>query len=99
MTPHTDITSGYEAVASVSGHMLEAAQAGDWPRFASLEDDCTRLIQRLRQRTAEVVLDRTEQRVRMRALRIVLANDARIRAITEPGIDSLVRRLQLSPPS
>lgn len=99
MNRYTDIATDYEAVANVSGCMLEAAKAGDWRRFAALEDDCTKLIAGLRLRTSGITLGKAEQRIRMRALRTVLANDACIRAITEPGIDRLLESLTLSPPS
>ena len=78
----------YERIARVTGQMLAAAEAGQWDRLTTLEQEVSALFAPLivdplapssveyRERTAEL-------------MRQILADDARIRALVEPHLEEL----------
>ncbi len=79
----------YEAIAQASHAMLAAARAGDWARVGALEDECRTLIARLQDAADGVALSASEQRRRVQLLREILADDAEIRARSEPWLQEL----------
>ncbi len=79
----------YEAIAQASHQMLAAARAEDWARVGVLEDECRALIARLQAEAAGVVLSAQEQKRRVQLLREILADDAEIRARSEPWLQEL----------
>jgi flagellar protein FliT len=79
----------YDNLSRTTGLMLGAAQSGDWERLVSLEKDCAELIARLSRLENEDAMPEA-LRIRKTALiRKVLADDAAIRAITEPWMQRL----------
>jgi flagellar protein FliT len=83
------LLSHYEAIARASHAMLAAARAEDWPRVTEIEAECRTLIVRLQAATAQGTLNRDEQRRRVQLLREILADDAGIRARSEPWLKEL----------
>jgi flagellar protein FliT len=79
----------YEAIAQASHAMLAAARAEDWVRVGALEDECRALIARLQADAQGVALGAAEQRRRVQLLRDILADDAEIRARSEPWLQEL----------
>lgn len=83
----------YDCLSATTGHMLSAAQSGDWERLVTLERDCSSIVARLSALETEDPLP-TRIRDRKAALiRKVLADDAAIRDITEPQLKRLSRLL------
>jgi flagellar protein FliT len=75
----------YEKIGRVSQLMVEAAENADWTTLADAEAVCGKLIRRVRsigEPTSK--LDAAGRRRRMEILRAILADDARIREITQP---------------
>ncbi len=79
----------YEAIAQASHAMLAAARADDWVRVGDLEDECRTLIARLQVVADGVPLNADEQQRRVQLLREILADDAEIRARSEPWLQEL----------
>jgi flagellar protein FliT len=79
----------YEAIAMASRCMLTAARCGDWNEVARLEDRCRALIAELKAAAAFEQLAEDDQRVRLRLLRNILADDAEVRVRAEPWLAQL----------
>lgn len=95
--PPDDVTSSterwsmiehYEAIAGASKRMLDAARAEDWDAVGREEDTCRRLIARLKQAHADGRVA-AERRQRLALLRMILADDAEIRELSEPWLRQL----------
>ena len=86
----------YEEIARASRSMLDAAKAEDWERVARIEADCRELIDRIRMAARDERLGADEARRRMEILRVVLQDDAQIRARSEPWLQDLNRILGVS---
>ena len=83
----------YEAIAQASRRMLSAARSEDWDEVARLEDRCRDLIAELKAAHRTERLSASEQRRRIELLRGILADDAEIRARTEPWLRQLERMI------
>jgi flagellar protein FliT len=92
MTSH-EMLATYESLSELTGTMLSAAREGEWDRLAALEQHCRGYVGSLMQ-AAPVPLNENEQRARIAIIRTILQNDAEIRALTEPRLHELQRRLQ-----
>lgn len=79
----------YEAIAMASRCMLTAARCGDWTEVARLEDRCRALIAQLKAAAEFEQLAEDDQRIRLRLLRNILADDAEVRARAEPWLAQL----------
>ncbi|MDB0568353.1 flagellar protein FliT [Ralstonia solanacearum] len=85
--------ASYEAIASLSEEMVEAAEAGDWEGVSALERECALYMERLGRAPSRPALSQEElQRKRDLMIRIV-ANDARVRALVCPRQDQLLRSM------
>ena len=75
----------YEKIGRVSQLMVEAAEHADWTTLADAEAVCGKLIERVRSIGEPAKkLDAAGRRRRLQILRAILADDARIREITQP---------------
>lgn len=95
--------SFYEAIEQASAEMLAAARHGDWDRVVRLEGACVLLISQLKhaaqepQRAAEVIAADNEARAaaneaartKSRIMQRILVNDAEIRQLAEPWLQTL----------
>lgn len=97
LTPGSGLLHLYESIARLSHHMVAASAAGDWARVGELEAQCRSLIATLKAAAAIRPLGRDEQRRRVELLRAILADDAQIRARSEPWLQQL-EHLYTSPP-
>lgn len=94
--PGARLIRQYEAIAQVSHAMLAAARADDWVRVSDLEDECRVLIEGLKRAAQTQSLGLAEQRRRIQLLREILADDAEIRARSEPWLRQLETLCQSS---
>ncbi|MCC7081655.1 MAG: flagellar protein FliT [Burkholderiales bacterium] len=83
------LLSTYDGLARTTGHMLNAAQSGDWDKLIGLEKDCAALIARMSALEAEDSLPENLRDRKAAMIRKVLADDAAIRDITEPWLQQL----------
>lgn len=87
------LLSCYEAIATASGRMLDAARAADWENLVRAEADCAALISEARDLRAACDCSTTGEARRLSALRKVMADDAEIRALMQPWLATLDRAL------
>jgi flagellar protein FliT len=88
----------YEAIATATRYMLEAARAGDFPALAALERDCNSWIQRIeRLGDPQAVLDAQGRRRRIELLGRTLRDDAALRDLLEPWLGRVDRCLRAQP--
>jgi len=80
----------YEAIASLSEEMVDAAERGDWEEVSQLERECAAHMERLGHGQRPALSREELQRKRDLMMRI-LANDARVRALVCPRQDELMR--------
>jgi flagellar protein FliT len=88
----------YEAIALASRCMLTAARRGDWDEVARLEERCRELIGQLKEAAEFEQFDVDDQRLRVRLLRNILADDAEMRARAEPWLAQLDQMIALGAP-
>jgi flagellar protein FliT len=79
----------YEAIAQASRRMLTAARREDWDEVSRLEGRCRELIAELKAAARTETLSNAEQRRRILLLREILADDAEMRARSEPWLRQL----------
>lgn len=94
MTSNEMLTT-YESLSELTDSMLNAAREGEWDHLAALEQRCRGHVGNLMQATS-VALDENEQRTKVAIIRAILANDAKIRALTEPRLHELQQRLSMT---
>jgi flagellar protein FliT len=87
-TERCSMIDHYEAIAGASRRMLEAARVEDWDEVGREEETCRRLIVRLKQAHADGRVA-AERRQRLALLRMILADDAEIRELSEPWLKQL----------
>lgn len=86
----TPLIAYYESIGHVTRLMLRAAQDQDWEMLSDAQSCCAQLISRLQAASgSEVVLPPEEARRKYEILRKVLADDAQIRLLTQPGLRQL----------
>jgi flagellar protein FliT len=91
------LLSCYEAIATASGRMLDAARAANWDALVSAESDCTALISEARDLRNACDCSAAGESRRLSALRKVMADDAEIRALMQPWLSKLDRALTGKP--
>ena len=91
MTQHVEVLRHYDGIAAASARMLEAARSDDWDGLIAAESQCAKLVAELTRLDPECrvrMLPDDNQR-RLQALGEVLANDAKIRSLTQAWMRSL----------
>ncbi|WJF90475.1 flagellar protein FliT [Paraburkholderia bonniea] len=89
MTPNPDYFARYEAIAAMSGRMLSAARRAHWSDLEQLQDEFRVLIERLDGVEAGVTLDDAGRARKYGLIRQILADDAAIRDLLNPGMARL----------
>jgi flagellar protein FliT len=86
---NAEILAAFQSISSLTGEMREAARVGEWDRLAGLEHNCAAIVAQLRD-APSAQLSPDMQRRKVELIHKILADDAEIRAYTEPWI----RRVQ-----
>lgn len=81
---NTQVIAVYEDVLVVTEQMLQAAHRSDWDHLVALEKRCKSLIEGLMAAEPREPLSIQLQQRKVEIIKKVLADDARIRDITEP---------------
>lgn len=81
---NTEVIAVYEDVLLVTEQMLQAAHRSEWDQLVALEKRCKSLIESLMVAEPREPLSRQHQQRKVEIIQKVLADDARIRDITEP---------------
>lgn len=85
----TTLLGYYEAIERASADMLDAARDGDWNEVVRLEGACVLLISQLKTAAATLSLAAEERRQKTQIMRRILRNDAEIRRLAEPWLETL----------
>lgn len=95
MLPVSDQFVIYEEIHTLSGQMVNAAQANDWDSLIALESRVTMLRDRLMNEEGadSLVLSVAEGAQKSAMIRKILENDAEIRRHVEPWMDSVCQFL------
>jgi flagellar protein FliT len=86
----------YESIAELSAQMLDAARERQWDELVLMQQQCAQTVDRLR-KSPEPQYDASQLRRKFDILRKVLAEDAEVRALTEPWLaelDNILRGLR-----
>ena len=83
----------YEELALASKAMLAAALVADWNQVSTLERGCAGLIASMPAGDRAPPLPEPQRRRRFEIMRRILAEDAQIRAMTQPWLGNLERSL------
>ena len=83
------LLSCYEAIATASSNMLDAARMADWDRLVKAEAECASLINEARDLRNACDCSAAGEARRLSALRKVMADDAEIRALMQPWLGKL----------
>jgi len=85
----TQLMNVYEEILSTTNKMVAAAQNGEWEKLVDLEQGCKLLTKELINNEAKVFLNNELQQKKIKIIRQVLDDDARIRSYTEPKMEKL----------
>lgn len=83
------LIDSYKSISNLTGEMVMAASAGDWDGLTQLELTCRAKVEQLKSRKEGVMMDSGDKKQKVEVLKKILADDARIRQLTEPWMNSL----------
>lgn len=86
----------YEAIAKVSGRMLDAARGDDWNGLLELQREYQRLVDMIRPLDSSTALDEHERARKHDLIRRILSDDAGIRDLASPRMARLSALLSSS---
>lgn len=89
MNNNSEIIAIYEAILTITGRMLKAAQNADWERLITLEHECRGLTKKLMISDENRVLSSDLRQRKQEIIQQILADDAEIRALTQPWMAQL----------
>jgi flagellar protein FliT len=89
MTSNEEYLARYEAIATISCHMLMAARRSLWNDLADLQQQYRHLVEALRDAETGVKLEESERLRKYALIRQILADDAVIRDLANPGMANL----------
>src|ERR1700682_4439640 len=89
MNSNAEYFARYEAVAAVSGRMLDAARHSLWHELIGLQEEDRRLVDGLRDSEVDVSLNERERARKYALIRRILADDAAIRDLATPSVARL----------
>jgi len=90
------IINCYESMSQATGDMLAAARRNDWDKLVSAEQDCARIIEKLKGLGDLNPVDPQLRQRKTDIIRKVLADDAEIRNLTQPWLRQLEGYLKSS---
>lgn len=79
----------YNAILATTGKMLIAAQNSEWDQLTELEKECRQLTESLVKNDQDPILDEELLQKKVKIIHQILADDAQIKAITEPWLKKL----------
>jgi len=86
----------YENVAELTSEMVHAAEEHDWQLLARLEEQCSSQVQTIKDNPVSEKLARDEHDQKVRVIKRILADDRKIRDITQPRMAQLSQRMNLT---
>ena len=89
----TDVLSMYENIAGLTNQMVRAARSSDWDGLAKLERQCATAASGIN--VGVPALCGAPRLHKIDLLKQILANDRKIRAVTEPWMTQLSNAMQV----
>jgi flagellar protein FliT len=89
MNSKAEYFARYEAIASISAQMLAAARESLWSELLELQEEYRVLVDTLREIDSAIALDESERMRKYDLIRRILADDAAIRDLANPGVARL----------
>ena len=89
MNSKADYLAHYEAIAAISARMLAAARGALWSDLIELQEQYRALVDTLCDIGPRVALDEHERMRKYDLVRQILADDAAIRDLANPGVARL----------
>lgn len=86
---HKQIITTYETILIITNKMLTAAEDNEWEKLITLEKECRKLTNKLVINNSDHELSDELLDKKIKIIHQVLANDAKIRLITEPWMANL----------
>ena len=83
------LIDSYKSISILTGKMVNAATAGDWDGLTELELTCRAKVEELKHMKQGVMMDSSNKKQKVEVIKKILADDARIRELTEPWMNSL----------
>ena len=83
------ILATYKAILTTTHQMLAAVEKNEWDTVNRLGQQCKQLTDTLTAHPIRQVLSKEAQKEKVALIQQIFACDAKIRAITEPGITRL----------
>jgi len=90
------LISIYENVADITAQMVNAALDNDWQLLAKLEARCSDQVQAIKDDPTPVELERAEHEKKVSVIKKILADDRKIRDITQPRMAQLGEMMRRS---
>jgi len=84
-----ELISIYENVAEITAEMVHAAEENAWQLLARLEEQCSSQVQTIKDNPVSEKLAREEHDQKVSVIKRILADDKRIRDITQPRLAQL----------
>ena len=89
LMPKRNILSVYDDMLQVSHQMVEAAQRQDWDTLTELESICATYVKQIQLAKRQTDLTSTEVQTKVAYLMKILADDRRVRDLSEPWMVEL----------
>jgi flagellar protein FliT len=83
------IIDSYKSISQLTGQMVMAAKAGDWDGLTELELHCRSKVEELKTLKEGGNMDSEHKKQKVEVIKKILADDKRIRDLTEPWMNSL----------
>ena len=84
----TEKIAAYQSISNLTSEMVEAARASEWDKLELLEHRCAEVVMQIKA-APPVQLTVDMQKKKVELIHKILADDAEIRAHTEPWMKSV----------
>jgi flagellar protein FliT len=84
-----DVIDSFKSISVLTGKMVNAAESGDWNGLASLEQNCRAQVEELKLLKEGTLMQPATKKEKVEVIKKILADDARIRELTEPWMKNL----------
>jgi flagellar protein FliT len=83
------LIDSYQSISNLTGEMVNAASEGNWDGLTELEQTCRAKVDQLRNLKEGLMMNSSDKKQKVEVIKKILADDARIRELTEPWMNSL----------
>jgi flagellar protein FliT len=84
-----DVIDSFMSISILTGKMVNAAETGDWDGLAMLEQNCRAQVEELKLMKEGTLMQPASKKEKVEVIKKILADDARIRELTEPWMKNL----------